>query len=95
MGFLFFLSLMASKVKVVCLAGGELGVEASQKEARGVRFGSIPDGFSESVPESNGSELGFCIPGVRGVRTSHAKSESCVFFILSMKHFGPHAVICK
>ena len=88
MGFLFFLSLVVSKVKVVCLACGELGVEVSQEEARVVRCGYIPDGFSESVPESNGSELGFFIPSARGVRTSDVRSEPCVFYT-KYEIFGP------
>ena len=74
MGFLFFSGLMVSMVKVVSLGGNELRVEVCQKEARGVRLGSISDGLSDSEPEGYCSGLSLVIPCVGGMCTSDVQS---------------------
>ena len=79
---------------VVRLARGEFGVEVGEKYAKGMRFWSVPNGFSEFTPESNSSGPGFLVPGVRGMRTSDIKSAPCGVDT-QYEVPWPHAVTCK
>ena len=80
MGFLFFPSLVVCTIKIVCLGSSELGVEVSQKEANGVKLGTISDGLSKPGPDNCCSCLSLIVPRARGMCTSHVEPEPQVLY---------------